>query len=145
MPEQIVKIKKNVPGLNGKGVVSATASHECEIKVNTNMHGHPDRPQFEAALVNNTFQIYTISEIDNIAQDIERKVSEITEQRITVVETRLETGLKVQVSQLIDNIPQKLLIEETVKIIKEAVLLELKQELDSMKRDFQAQIDALTP
>ena len=145
MPEQIIKIRKNVPSTDSAINNELKAVHE--IYANWGQFGDPTvlLANVENAIAANSFQVYTVSEINNINSAVKEEISNHFDEKVEVVKKDLEVALTDRLTLLVNGIPQKLLVEETVRVIKEAILLEIKQELNAMKQDFQAQIDALTP
>ena len=97
---------------------------------------------FHAELGNNSFEVYEVSEIDQIQTNLQNQITSVVADK-GIIDTRIkasEERLNEQVVKSINGISQRILSEEAAKILKQTVLTELREELQQLRRDMQLRL-----
>jgi hypothetical protein len=89
--------------------------------------------------------VYTTDETANIQRSLQEQINSVNsavklvDQQVTVAERRLQ----LQIQTGLNALPQRLLSNEAKKAIQDAITTEVKEKLDEMRKEFQAQIDQM--
>lgn len=93
-----------------------------------------------------TFSVYTASEIDEALHNQSAATTVAQAEADSRTDRKLvefATTLRAEMVQAIAALPQRILMREAGQALKDAVLLDLRQELAQLSADLEAKIDAL--
>ena len=93
--------------------------------------------QVDDRLKKEIFRVYTVAEVDDRLASITKRV-----------DTQLKANQELLGADLvksIDSIPQRILADTAAQAIKDAVLLQIREDMAQMRKDLEAEIGALQP
>lgn len=93
-----------------------------------------------------TFTVYTAGELDVALQKTTSELTARHEQLITIVDQKLQASdekLRADVIKAINDLPQAVLSQTAVEAIKEAILAQLRDEMQQLRADLESQITEL--
>lgn len=93
-----------------------------------------------------SFEVYTVDEINDIVNRANNRMDSVADDKAREVNRNLsaiETRLRKELVDSVNNIPQKVLSDAAGTALKDAVVLELREGLNQMRQELQTQIDEL--
>lgn len=106
------------------------------------------RSTVDNMMKSSSFTVYTTSEVDAALQKTSTDLTTRHEQLVTTVEQKLQANeekLRSDVLEAIDDLPKAILSQTAVEAIKEAILVQLRAEMQQLRADLENQINAHNP